>query len=108
MKKTQNLIKNIYLGLEKALTLRKLPLSVYKIHNHLIYRILRVIGGICFLLMISKISNQFPFEISIIINILGVIHTIQMTIIIIIKTIYVFYIIIYKPELLEVRDSPLK
>lgn len=86
----KNGLKNIYLGIEKAWKLPKLPLTVSKFYYHTIFRVLRVIGGICSLLMLSKISSQFPLEVKMITDFLGLIHIIKIGVIIIIKMIYVF------------------
>lgn len=99
--------KKIYLGLKKAFLLPKLPPLVLKYYNSTIVKVVRVVGGICFLLFISKISTSFPLNIHWCINIVGIIHIIHMLIITIIKTVYVFYILKYKPEYLHVYNSPL-
>jgi len=68
---------------------------------------LRVIGGFCVILTLSKIINYFPFELQIVINIMMIFQLFQISIILIIKIIYVFYLLKNKPELFEIRNSPL-
>ena len=100
-------IKNICLGLKKAWNFPKLPLKLLNYYNSFFIRVLRVIGAICLILMVSKITIHFPLIIKFSVDIIGLLHLIHIIIIIIIKIIYVFYVLIYKPELLDVYNSPL-
>lgn len=107
MEKNKYTLHNIFLGLKKAWDLPKLPVVLLKYYNSLIIKTLRFLGGICFLLLISKISTQFPLNIKWCVDILGLVHILHMLIFTIIKIGYVFYIVKYKPELLNVYNSPL-
>ena len=98
---------NIYLGLRKAWLIPKLPPIILKYYNNNLIKAIRVMGGICFILMISKNSALFSLNIKWFIDILGFLHILHISIILIIKTIYVFYILKYRSELLNVYYSPI-
>ena len=98
---------NIYLGLRKAWLIPKLPPIILKYYNNNLIKAIRVMGGICFILMISKNSALFSLNIKWFIDILGFLHILHISIILIIKIIYVFYILKYRSELLNVYYSPI-
>ena len=98
---------NIYLGLRKAWLIPKLPPIILKYYNNNLIKAIRVMGGICFILMISKYSALFSLNIKWFIDILGFLHILHISIILIIKIIYVFYILKYRSELLNVYYSPI-
>ena len=93
----------IFKAFYRVWSLPKLPAKINIIYNHIYFRILRVIGGFSFILLISKIFDSFPNNIQLVITIIAFIHITQMTIMWFIKFIYAMYIMIYHPELLEVR-----
>lgn len=104
-----NSLKNtsFYKGVHKVWSLPKLPLQLNKFYNNIIVRALRVLGGICFIIMVSQIYNDWPIYFKSFIDILATIQIIQMVLFGFIKAIYAIYILIYYPELLEIRNSPL-
>lgn len=66
-----------------------------------------MLGGISFVIMISKIYSGWPNFIIFIVDILATIQLIQMTIFGFIKGFYALYILKNYPELLEVRKEHL-
>ena len=97
--------ESIYLGFQKANSIPLLPKTIEKIYSLFFIRVLRFIGGLCLLLAISKTYTYFPEYIHILILILGILQSVQMTIILFINVVYGVYIVIFKPELFEVRIS---
>ena len=77
---------SIFLGLQKGYSISTLPLSVEKIYNNIFIRILRVIGGISFLMVISKFYLNLPTNLHLFIIIIAVIQITQIIIIFIIKS----------------------
>ena len=51
---------SIYLGIMKGYSIPTLPVSVEKFYNHIFVRIFRVIGGISFLLLVTKLYLKLP------------------------------------------------
>lgn len=98
---------SLFKAIHKVWTLPKLPIKLNKFYNHIIIRIFRVLGGICFIIMLSQSYTDWPFYFKNLIDILATIQIIQMVIFGFIKAIYAIYIVIYHPQLLEVRNSPL-
>jgi uncharacterized Tic20 family protein len=100
--------KNIIIGIKKSIDIQVLPKEILLIINNPISRILRVIGGISFILTISKnilllTTNKVIIGI---IQILGIIFICYCLILNIYKIIRI--IIIIKNKEYEVRNSPLK
>jgi len=96
-------LKRIFIGFKKGYQTPTLPDHIIKLQSHPTIRVFRVIGGLSFLLMISKSYYNIYFY--------YVIFFIS-----IIFTIYQFYILyhrikhaikIFKSDKLEVRNSPL-
>lgn len=95
---------NLYLAFKKVNSIPTLPKKVDNYMNHIFVRIGRVIGGICFLLILSKNYTSLPPVFHKIVLTLGLLHAIHMIIIMSIKLVYSIYIFKYKPELFEVRN----
>ena len=98
---------DIYLGFRKAYDISLLPRRVELIYTSYVIRILRVIGGFCMVLVLTGKYSLFVKELHILIFIAALLQSILISIIFIIKFVYGLYIIIKKPEIFEVRNSPL-
>lgn len=98
---------SIILGFKKAYSISLLPPKIEKFYSNIYVRILRVIGGICFLLTITKYFVLFPDFLHLFIFIFAIFQGVQIFILYLIKFCYGIYIIMYRPELYEVRNSPL-
>lgn len=99
--------QNIILGFKKAYSISFLPPKVEYYHNLLLIRIFRVIGGICIILTLTGKYTLILEQLQILVFIITFIHITLIIIIQIIKVVYGLYILIKKPELFEVRNSPL-
>ena len=100
--------QNIILGFKKAYSISFLPVKVEYFYNLLLVRIFRVIGGVCILLTLTGKYTLVLDQLQILVLIIAIIHITTIIIIQIIKVVYGLYIIIKKPELFEVRNSPLE
>jgi hypothetical protein len=98
---------SFYKGILKGFNIPLLPDKISNIYNYIFVRILRVIGGICLILVLSKFYLQFPNYLGKIILLLSVVQTTQILIISLIKIIYGIYNLIKNPKLFEVRNSPI-
>ena len=98
---------DIYLGFKKAYSISLLPLKVELFHSHYLTRIFRVLGGLSIGLVLTGKYELFPKTAHIVIFILSLMHAIFIIIIFCIKAIYGLYIIIKRPDIFEVRNSPL-
>ena len=100
---------SFYLGIQRAYIIPTLPLRVENYYNHIFVRIFRVLGGISFLMLVTKpdLYLQLPEICHFFFTIIASIHVTQVIIIFIIKTVYSLYTLIYKREKFEVRNSPL-
>jgi predicted membrane protein len=63
-KKSLNLFKRLKIGIKKGWGVENLPADLRLLLSHPLFRIFRVVGGICFILVISK--NILTFNIYII------------------------------------------
>ena len=98
---------DIYLGFRKAYDISLLPRRVELIYTSYVIRILRVIGGFCMVFALKSKYSFFLIKPHIPIFISTLLQYILISIIFIIKFVYGLYIIIKKPEIFEVRNSPL-
>ena len=91
---------------KKAYNVSLLPNNIDIIYNHVYYRIFRVIGSFSLLLVVSNSYSysKLLFPLDIIVLILALVQSVQMILISIIKTIYGSYIILYRPDLFEIRN----
>ena len=94
-------------GLLIGIGIQPLPAKLYNIYNNIFFRILRVIGGLSAILVLSKIHLILPLTLKYIVLILGLFQFIQMTIFSFLKSIYLYKKIKNNPEEFEVRNSPL-
>lgn len=97
---------SFYLGFERAYNVPLLPDKYSEFLNHVFTRIFRVIGGVCYILYITKFYLQFPSFLHKIILLLGILQIMQIIITMNIKLIYGVYTLIKKPGKFEVRNSP--
>ena len=95
---------SLFKAINKVYSLPKLPMQLNKFYNHIIIRAFRVLGGICFFIMISQVYNDWPIYFKYFIDIIATIQIIQMVLFGFIKAIYALYILIYHPELLKIRN----
>ena len=107
----KNLLKkidtnSIYLGVKKGYNMPTLPQNILDFQNKPIIRIIRVLAGICLLLLLTSKYLLFPLYLHNIIMILGIVQSLQISIIFIIKFIYGIYTLKYKSKDFEVRNSP--
>ncbi|KAI9070158.1 hypothetical protein FKP32DRAFT_1557005, partial [Trametes sanguinea] len=85
-----------------------LPQSLDTKYNHILVRILRVIGGISVLLVLSHTYTKFSSPLDTIILYLAMLQTTQIFIISMIKFINGIYTLVFKPKFFEIRNSPLR
>ena len=81
-----------------------LPVKVEIFYNNVFIRIFRVIGGISFVMVVTKIYLHLPEYLHLFLTIIAAIQITQMIIILIIKFFYGIYTLIYKKEVFEVRN----
>jgi len=98
---------SFYLGFIRAYSIPTLPAKVELFYSHIFVRILRFIGGLSFLLVVTKLSLFLPRFLHLVLAILASIQITQIILILIIKFFYGIYTLIYKKEKFEVRNSPL-
>ena len=91
----------------KAYSVPMLPKKIEYIYSNIYVRILRFIGGVCLLLVLTNKYLLLPIYLHKIIIVVGAIQSIQILIIFIIKIIYGLYTLMYKSKDFEVRNSPL-
>nr|CAI9430470.1 hypothetical protein FP1181M_0430 [Fomitopsis pinicola] len=96
--KTKLNTNSFYLGIKKGYNISILPEKIDTLYNLIYVRILRVIGGISYLLVLTSKYLMFPLYLQKVILILGLIQSLQMLIIFIIKIIYGIYTLIYKSK----------
>lgn len=97
---------SIYLGFKKGMSISILPPKLEKLYSNKYIRIIRFIGGLCLLFVLTNkylLLPNLPFSIYMTICIIGLLQALQIFIIFLIKIIYGLYIIIKKPEVFEVR-----
>ena len=99
--------KSFFIGIKKGYSLNLLPSQINCVYNHLYFRIVRFIGGVSLILLLTKNHLLFPVYVQTIITILGVLQSIQILIIFTIKFIYGIYTLRYNKKVFEVRNSPL-
>jgi hypothetical protein len=99
--------KSLYLGFKRGYDIPILPEVIFKFYNIIYIRILRVIGGLCLFIVLTKIHLILPTYLHFPIIIIGFLQSLQICIIFMIKICYGLYTLIYKKKLFEVRNSPL-
>ena len=98
---------SFYLGFMGAYNVPMLPKKIEVIYSNIYVRILRFIGGVCLLLVLTNKHLLLPIYLHKLIIVVGAIQSIQILLIFIIKIIYGLYTLIYKPKDFEIRNSPL-
>ena len=99
--------KLTYKGIIKGLSIPMLPHKINNVYNNIYVRILRFIGGLSLVLVITAKYLLFFNFFHLPILILATIQIILMIIFSIIKTVYGIYLLKFKPEQFEVINSPL-
>ena len=112
-------MKNIILGFKHAWGIPSLPPKIEYFYNHIFTRIFRFIGGVTLLLILTQkydlsaldiINFNKCLRIEIIfyfISIYAIVFIIFTVFIGWIKIIYTLYLLFKRPEIFEVRNSPL-
>jgi|ERR1700733_65131 len=95
---------SIYLGIVKGYNVPTLPKNVEIILNNIYVRILRFIGGLCLLIVLTSSYSGLPKYLQLMIIIAGCLQSIQIIMIICIKLIDGIYTLKYKPKEFEVRN----
>lgn len=98
---------SFYLGFMKAYNVPILPKKIESVYSNIYVRILRFIGGVCLLLILTNKHLLLPIYLHKVIIVVGAIQSVQILIVFIIKVIYGLYTLLYKPKDFEVRNSPL-
>ncbi len=98
---------SFYLGFMRAYNIPTLPAKVELIYSHIFVRILRFIGGLACVLVLTKTYLMLPAFLHLFLPILASIQITQIIIILIIKFFFGLYTLIYTKEKFEVRNSPL-
>jgi hypothetical protein len=100
-------MRNLKLGIIKAYHIPMLPENVLIFYNNPFIRMLRVIGGLCVLLVLTKKYVLLPFPLNYFSLVFAVIQLFQIIIISIIKIVYSIKKLRKNPEEFEIRNSPL-
>ena len=95
---------SFYLGFMKAYSVPILPKKIENIYSNIYVRVLRFIGGVCLLLVLTNTYLLLPIYLHKIIIVVGAIQSIQILIIFTIKIIYGLYTLIYKSKEFEIRN----
>lgn len=98
---------SFYLGFMRAYNVPMLPKKIEVIYSNIYVRVLRFIGGVCLLLVLTNKHLLLPIYLHKFIIVVGAIQSIQILLIFIIKIIYGLYTLIYKSKDFEIRNSPL-
>jgi len=98
---------SIVLGIKKGINIPMLPSIIIKFNHFIVVRILRFICGLCLLLVLTSVYNKLPEVYHSIVILLGFGQSIYILVMMIIRVCYGCYVLIYKRDLLEVRNSPL-
>ena len=104
----KDILNSIIIGIKKGLNIDTLPIKVRNFIDKPIVRLLRVIGGICLLMVLYNSYNAFYLPLNYFILVMGVGHAFFFVIITFIKSFYSLHKIIFKKEEFEVRKSPNK
>nr|UEV87038.1 hypothetical protein [Grifola frondosa] len=100
-------INYFFKGIYKAYNMSLLPDNIIKIYAHPIIRILRIIGDLSALLVITKKHLLFNFPLDSILIVLALLQFFQIVLISIIKIIYGIKKLLKNPKDFEVCNSPL-
>ena len=103
-KKTLNIFRRILIGAKKGWNTPTLPDNILKFQMHLLIRVLRVLGGICTIFLLSKGQN-YPSYIIYITLLFSITFFIYHTYISYHRTIHIYKTL--KSDKLDIRNSPL-
>jgi hypothetical protein len=84
-----------------------LPEKIQTFYSHPFVRLFRVIGAISFLLVISKLYLKLPDDLHFFLVVIASIQVTQVILIFLIKLFYTIYTLIFNKDKFEVRNSPL-
>jgi hypothetical protein len=98
---------SIFLGFIRAYNIPTLPATVELFYSHIFVRIGRFIGGLSFVLIVTKLYLVLPGFLHLFLAILASIQITQIIIILIIKILFGLYTLFFKSEKFEIRNSPL-
>ena len=104
----KELMLDLKLAVIRTYNISFLPYKIETLYNTMLMRIFRVVGGFSLILIISGKYNLFFEILHPVIFVLGIIQSILISIIFLIKLVYGLYIIIFKPELFIIRNSPVR
>lgn len=104
--KNNQILQNLLLAVKKSYSISFLPPKVEIFYNTPLMRIFRVIGGISIVLVITGKFTFIVKELQTIVFFIAAVHSSLISIIASIKFCYGFYVLIKKPEVFEVRNSP--
>jgi hypothetical protein len=96
-------MNNIKKGIIKGYNIPLLPNFINKWYSNPLIRVLRVLGGICAILALTKNYLYLPQYLQRVVLIIGILQLIQIVIISIIKIIYGVNKLINNPKDFEVR-----
>ena len=88
----------------KAYNVPILPKKIENIYSNIYVRILRFIGGVCLLLILTNKHLLLPVYLHKLIIIIGAIQSVQILIIFTIKVVYGFYTLICKTKDFDVKN----
>ena len=94
---------SVYLGFMRAYNIPILPKKIEIVYSNIYVRILRFIGGVCLLLILTNKHLLLPIYFHNFIIVVGAIQSIQILVIFIIKAFYGLYVLIYKTKDFEVK-----
>ena len=95
-----------YKGIIKGFYMPMLPENINKLYDNLFIRIIRVIGGLSLVLVLTSKYLLFPNFFHNPLLLLAIFQILQMFTISIIKIFYGIYMLTYKKKEFEVRNSP--
>jgi hypothetical protein len=98
---------SLYLGIHKGVTLETLPKKYSLFYSNILTRIFRFIGGICLLLVYSKLNEKLPFNLDKLVLGMGLLFILFLLITLLVRLYYIIYIFIYEREKFDVKNSPL-
>lgn len=100
-------VNDVTLAFKKANSISLLPSKVETFYNTFVMRVLRFLGGISMVLVLTGRYTVLFTELQTPVLIMAFIHSTTIIIISSIKLVYGLHILINKPETFEVRNSPL-
>jgi hypothetical protein len=100
--KNRTLLQSLFIGAKEGWNLSTLPENKLKFHEHPYTRIFRVLGGICFLLIMTKKVLLFPKIFLYLIVLISLMHLSNINYIFISRWIHLIWL--YKNGKLEIHQ----